>query len=151
MSLKAKDKYMSHNYNYCLLSAIYKLLQFGSAEFHYIGFKLNEKPYKLFTFTLRFNRILIGKNNFQSILPKSTLLISSSYVEKFIKNIIRSIFINQVIEISDAHNKCRFSVEQIEYLPGPQFREINYLKMLSPIVLSKVERREKGDQENFYS
>lgn len=152
--LNADCKLIPLNYNYYLSAAIYKLLQFGSPEFssflHDIGFRHNGKPYKLFTFALRFERVLINKNCIKLNSSKAQLLISSPLVEDFIRNLVIGTFSNQYIEISDTNYKSRFSIDQIESLPEPQFNEIEYFKMLSPMVLSTVEEKDNLKSQHFF-
>ena len=82
ITLKAdKGSLISFNYHYHLSAAIYRLLQFGSKEFsaflHDIGFKLNGKAYKLFTFALRFEKYTNLQNALRLDEPKAFLYISS--------------------------------------------------------------------------
>jgi len=55
------SKSLTVNYNYPLSSAIYNLLRLGSSEFsaflHDIGFPLNDRKYKLFTFAFGTSRL----------------------------------------------------------------------------------------------
>ncbi|MEW6655068.1 MAG: hypothetical protein AB1394_16590, partial [Bacteroidota bacterium] len=133
------------NYNYFLSAAIYKLLRFGSPEFssflHDRGFVLNGKPYKLFTFALRFKKIQMEFDKIKLISPEAELFISSPLIENFIQNFVIGTFQVQSIEISNGSIKSSFDIISVESIPPPVFRRINYFRLLSPIVLSskKVE------------
>jgi CRISPR-associated endoribonuclease Cas6 len=154
LSLTTNDRLFPLNYNYYLSSAIYKLLHFGSPKFttflHDKGFQLNGKPYKLFSFALRFDHFLIGKNNLRLLSPQTYLFISSPLIEDFIQNFIIGTFEKQFIEINDRNYKCILAVSQIESLPEPKLKEINYFKMLSPMVLSTVEEKENVKSQHFF-
>lgn len=154
LSLTAKDKFFPLNYNYYLSAAIYKLLQFGSKKFssflHDIGFQLNGKQYKLFSFALRFNNALVGKNNFRLISPDVMLYISSPLIETFIQNFIIGSLQNQFLEISDGRTKSTLVINQIESLPEQIFQEINFFVLLSPLVLSTVNEIDNKKHQHYF-
>jgi len=129
------------NYNYPLSAAIYKLLQFGSAEFseflHEIGYQEKGKTYKLFSFALRFEKPpKISNNRFYLKSDKIFLIISSPLIESFIKNFVIGTFQNQVIEVVSENIKTILAVEQVETLPEPKFENSMYFTLLSPLVLA---------------
>jgi CRISPR-associated endoribonuclease Cas6 len=153
LTLSTQDKILPLNYNYFLSSAIYKLLRFGSEEFadflHDKGFQLNGKQYKLFTFALRFNRMLNNSKVIHLLSKKVTLYISSPLIDDFIQNFIIGTVEHQSFEISDGINKCKFSIQQVETIAQPEFKEINFFKMLSPMVLSTVEKDENKTHQHY--
>lgn len=68
--LTAKDcDKISVNYNYALSSSIYSFLKFVYPEFseflHKVGYKSDNKVYKLFTFTLKLGSTRIEGGNLQ--------------------------------------------------------------------------------------
>jgi len=154
LSLSTSDKLMPVNYYYYLSSAIYNLLQFGSPQFasflHDIGFKFNGKPYKLFCFSLRFNNFLISGNRIKLLSNNAFLYISSPLVDQFITNIILGSFENNSVELADSNYKCRFFISSVESLPDPSFNQINYFKLLSPIVLSTKKEKPDGSLSQYF-
>jgi len=128
------------NYNYSLSAAIYGLLRFGSAEFssflHDIGFESQNKTYKLFTFALRLRGYTIDEGSFNLINPNAYLYISTPLVDTFIQNFIIGTFEKQKMEINGSKGASIFTIEQVESLPEPQFKEQMKFKLLSPLVLS---------------
>ncbi|PJA95414.1 MAG: CRISPR-associated endoribonuclease Cas6 [Ignavibacteriales bacterium CG_4_9_14_3_um_filter_34_10] len=154
LTLFSQDEFFPLNYNYYLSSAIYKLLKFGSEEFsnflHDKGFQLKGKKYKLFTFALRFNQLLINSTNIRLLSNEATLFISSPLIDDFIRNFIIGTFEQQSIEIADGTNKCKFLINQVEAIPQPEFQEINHFKMLSPMVLSTVEENGNKTHQHYF-
>ena len=128
------------NYNYSLSSAIYNLLKFGSPEFstflHDIGYEANNKNYKLFSFALRLEEFTIDKDVFILKSANANLYISTPLVETFIQNFIIGTFEMQKLELTGSDSKTVFSIDQVENLPEPQFKEVMKFKLLSPLVLS---------------
>ncbi len=141
LSTSANAK-ISLNYTYSFTSAIYKLLQFGSPEFseflHDIGYEINGKKYKLFTFALRFNRFKIEGRNIRLITPEASLFISSPLIDKFIRNFVMGTFEKQVISVTNGSNQTDFLISQIESLSEPLFTDKMKFFLLSPMVLSTV-------------
>ena len=151
---KADGSTLSPNYFYSLSSAIYKLLHLGSHEFasflHDIGYKLNGRTYKLFCFAMRFDSIKIINGEIHMLEKGANLYITSPLIEEFIRNFIIGTFEEQKIEISDSRIKCTFIISQVQSQPEPDFQEINYFKMLSPMVLSTVEERDNNLHQHFF-
>jgi CRISPR-associated endoribonuclease Cas6 len=153
LTLKADEgNLISFNYHYHLSSAIYKLLQFGSKEFsaflHNIGYKLNGKTYKLFTFALRFEKYTNLQNAIRLDEPKSFLFISSPLIDEFIKNFVIGTFEKQIIDLTELNFPIRFKVISVEIIPPPNFYDEMYFKMITPLVLSTT--REFNGKINQY-
>ncbi len=142
LTLKIKgSRELPLNYNYPLSAAIYNLLQFGSAKFseflHDIGYQEKGKTYKLFSFALRFEKPpKISNNRFYLKSDIVFLIISSPLIESFIKNFVSGTFQNQVIEVVSENIKTILTVEQVETLPEPNFKNSMYFTLLSPLVLA---------------
>ena len=136
------------HYNYPLSAAVYSLLRFGSREFadflHDIGFRLNGKSYKMFTFALRFEHMRFEGNTIRMLAPHADLYISSPLVEEFINSVVMGTFEQQSIRIG----RAGLSVERIETLPVPRFGSREKFTMLSPLVLST--RRERDGKPHQY-
>lgn len=140
------------NYNYIFSSVIYKFLKLGSPEFayflHNIGFKLEGKKYKLFTFAVRFNNFIIDKREIILNNPNIELFISTPLVDDFIKNFVIGSFKlkNDELKIADIN----FRINSIETLPEINFTEEMKFTLLSPMVLStkKEYELENGHQKS---
>jgi len=147
-----KNSSIPVNYNYPLSSAIYNLLRLGSSEFssflHDIGFKQNNKIYKLFTFALRFENAYIKGNSFILKSPNALLYISSPLIDTFIQTFIIGTFESQSIEIIDKNHNALFQITQVETLPEIKFKDVADFIPYSPIVLSV--KRETGNQFRQY-
>lgn len=135
-------KPLSYNYHYQFSSAIYLLLKFSSPEFskflHDIGYKLNGKPYKLFTFSVKFENYKSTKEGILPLSPNLTLTISSPKIEDFIKNFVIGSFERQFFFISLGGDEHKFIIKNMELLPEPTFNTEMSFTLNSPMVLSTV-------------
>lgn len=143
------SKSLTVNYNYPLASAIYNLLRLGSSEFsaflHDIGFPLNGRKYKLFTFALRFEKISIEGKNIVLLSPDATLIISTPLIDDFIKNLVIGSFEQQFIKVNDV----KFIIKFAEILPDRSFNECAKFQLLSPLVLS-TRRIHNGKEHQYF-
>jgi CRISPR-associated endoribonuclease Cas6 len=141
------------NYNYPLSSAIYNLLRFGSPEFssflHDIGFSLNGKKYKLFSFALRFEKMKISENEIKMLEPDAYLFVSSPLIDEFIQNFVIGTFGKQEIEIYGNHKNAVFSISQVETIAEPKINCSQSFRLLSPLVLS-TKREYNGQLKQYY-
>ena len=148
-----ENSYLSLNYFYPLSAALYNLLRFGSPEFssflHDIGFKLNGKTYKLFTFALRFEQFKIHDSTIKLLSPFAQLFISSPLIENFIQSFVIGTFESQKIEIVSPAHKTTFLINQVESLPEITFRDEMKFKLLSPMILS-TKRIHNGKLKPYY-
>ena len=144
---------LTPNYNYQLSSAIYNLLRLGSTEFssylHDIGFNTNGKRYKLFTFALRFEKMIMTNGKIIIEDPNASLFISSPLIDDFVKNFLIGTFEKQSIEIFDREAVVKFIIRQAEIIPCPEFVSQMKFKLLSPLVLSSY-REHKGQMKQHY-
>ncbi len=145
---------LTANYNYPLSAAIYSLLKFGSPEFssflHDIGYRMNGKTYKLFSFALRFDRFKIVNQNIKLIEPTVNLIITSPLIEDFIQNFVIGTFEQQRIELFESGVKSIFEIEQVESLPPITFNGKTKFILLSPLILSTKETRNGKLQQQYY-
>lgn len=145
---------ISLNYNYALSSAIYSLLRFGSSEFsaflHQIGYKSDNKTYKLFTFTLKFESTQLTGNYLSFKSPKAYLYISSPMIEDFIKNFVIGTFEQKKIEIYSDYINTVFNIDEAELIPPPIFNDNMYFKMISPMVLSTYKIIDGENSQYFF-
>ncbi|HMU43694.1 MAG TPA: CRISPR-associated endoribonuclease Cas6 [Ignavibacteriaceae bacterium] len=141
------------NYNYQLSSAIYNLLRFGSAEFsrflHDNGFTIDGKKYKLFSFSLRFEKIELKDSHLILKSSKIKLHISSPLIDTFIQNFVIGTFENRAIEITDKDQTISFKIIFAEILPEPAFGNKMKFVLLSPMVLSTLIER-SGRMQQYY-
>lgn len=137
-----QTKKLPFNYHYQFSSAIYLLLKFGSPEFsdylHNIGYKLNGKQYKLFTFSLKFEKYTTNQNEILLESPRLYLTISSPKIEEFIKNFVVGSFERTFFYISFGGDEHKFLIKNMELLPEPEFSDEMSFILNSPIVLSTV-------------
>jgi len=143
IKLYAKDnKIIPYNYQYQFSSALYLLLKFGSKEFseflHNQGYKLNGKPYKLFSFAVQFEQFTSQKNYITLESPYLYLYVSSPIVDEFIKNFVIGTFERTFFYFSSGGNEIKFLINNMELLPQPDFETETKFKLLSPLVLSTV-------------
>lgn len=144
---------LTYNYYYLLSAAIYKLLRLSSPEFssflHDIGYKLNGKSYKLFTFALRFESFK-AKNSYINLLSKKAYLyISAPLIDEFIQNFIQGTFEYRTIELATKETKNIFEITLIETLQEAEFSDEMYFRLLSPVILS-TKKEEMGILRQYY-
>jgi CRISPR-associated endoribonuclease Cas6 len=140
LKLKTNSKVITLNYNYFLSAAIYKMLQFSSPQFakflHSKGYRLNGRMYKLFSFALGFEKISVADPIITLLSPAATLYVTSPMVDDFIRNFVIGTLQNRSIDVIEGIYRTSFEIEQIETVPMPAFGEVNYFKMISPLVIS---------------
>jgi CRISPR-associated endoribonuclease Cas6 len=139
--LPINSTHLNVNYNYSLSAAIYNLLRFSSKDFseylHDVGFSIDGKSYKLFSFALKFNSyIKINKNKIILDNKPIQIFISSPLADDFIKNFVLGSLNSQRIELVTEDVKTIFDIQTIESLPEPKFNNVNKFRLLSPLVLS---------------
>ena len=137
------------NYFYPFSAAIYNLLKLSSPEFstflHDIGFQSNGRQYKLFTFALKFERIVIQEKNMILFSPETTLIISTPLIDDFIKNFVIGTFEQQFLMV----NNTKFNIKFAEILPDISFSETSKFRSMSPLVLS-TKRIHNGKEHQHY-
>jgi CRISPR-associated endoribonuclease Cas6 len=147
------NSFLNFNYFYPLSAAVYKLLKFGSPEFssflHDIGYKLNGKSFKLFTFALRFEKFKIQNSSIKLLSTTSYLYISSPLVDDFIQNFVIGTFESQKIEIAASGSKSIYAINQVESMPEIVFKEEMKFKLLSPLILS-TKKEHNGKLKPYY-
>ncbi|HEU5364002.1 MAG TPA: CRISPR-associated endoribonuclease Cas6 [Hanamia sp.] len=151
------DKYNSvlpANYQYPLSSAIYKIIQQAdeqySAFLHNDGYRLSSgKSFKLFSFSdLKVPYSIRGDRFLLNGIP-ATLTIGF-HIDEAASNFIKGLFINQQIEIADRISGAKFSVSEVQLLPGfissltNEESEI-ILQPLSPLVVGRKNARGNYD------
>lgn len=131
------------NYNYFLSSAIYKLLEFGKPEFskflHDRGYSIDNKSYKLFTFSLQINNFNVKQGKIEFLSPSANLFVSSPIIDDFLKGMVIGAFRKKTFSLIIEEKNYTFSIEQIEEVPKPSIEDGMKFTLLSPLVLSTHE------------
>jgi CRISPR-associated endoribonuclease Cas6 len=154
IELQAKQtEKLPFNYHYQFSSAIYLLLKFGSPEFseylHNIGYKLNGKQYKLFTFSLSFENYTTTKNEIILKSPSIFLTVTSPKIDEFIKNFVIGSFERTFFYISFGGDERKLLIKNMELLPEPVIKEEMNFSLKSPLVLSTM-KEYKGKISTYY-
>lgn len=134
------------SYSYELSSVIYRILSRSGSGYsswlHDNGFKLNGKPFKLFTFSrLHIPRFHI-EGEFIRLLSDTVTWQLSFLPERSTQEFIRGVFLNQAFELGVRGANVSFVVQQVSVAPSPNFSETMEFETLSPICISL--RREDG-------
>lgn len=131
------------NYQYELSSAIYNILSKSSSGYaywlHENGFSVDNKKFKLFTFShLVIPRYSIDREN-------QRLVIQSDFVEWYLtflpekstQRFVEGIFMQQHFQLGDRYSKVEFWVREVEMMPPILYKEEMCFETLSPICVSQ--------------
>lgn len=145
--LSHKPILLSTTYNRALQGMIYNLLDDEYREFlHDKGYSLNDRRFKLFTFSK-----LLGRYSYRGsyiIFDRYVSLIISSLIREFIENICNNLLRNGEIEI-EINKVC---VEGIEFISEPEITDNVTIYTLSPIVVySTLFTRDNRKKTYYYS
>ena len=150
-----QNSILPFNYQYYLASAIYKLLLKVSPAY---GQFLHDKGYpaitgrlmKLFTFSKLFiPNSRITKYGLTTCDSSPWILyISSPMIQDFIKNFVKGILEESKIELKIQNFLLLLRVEEINFIPEPNFKFENNFRTLSPIVLSTI--IDRNGKKNIY-
>ncbi|MDR2475806.1 MAG: CRISPR-associated endoribonuclease Cas6 [Bacteroidales bacterium] len=132
---------MPLNYQYELSAFIYRAIAHADGEYaewlHENGFRLNNRPFKLFTFSHFFiPKYLIDREH-------GCIRINSERVEWFVsflpetstETFISGLFAEQVFQIGNRQSVVQFRVERIEALQPPVFERQMSFRTLSPVCI----------------
>ncbi|AFH48903.1 Putative RAMP superfamily DNA repair protein [Ignavibacterium album JCM 16511] len=141
------------NYHYQFSSAIYLLLKFGSPEFsdflHNIGYKVNGRQYKLFSFAVKFEQYKTTQREIILESPRLNLTVTSPKIDEFIKNFVIGSFERTFFNISIGGSEHKFLIRNMELLPEPDFINEMSFTMTSPMVLSTL-KEFNGKTSTYY-
>lgn len=141
-----KDAYgntLPINYQYELSSFVYTAINRSNARYstwlHQNGFAVNNKYFRLFTFS----NLLIPKYSING----DRLIIESTAVdweiaflpEQSTEEFIKGIFSEQAFTVGDRQSKVQFRVAGIELMPEPDFRVTAIFNTLSPVCITRHE------------
>ena len=131
------------NYNHALSSLIYRLIQESDSIYstflHNKGYEINNKHYKLFTFSLLQPEYYIVEGSNMSIEGKVYLYISSP-MKEFLLSLIESLTKYPVIRIGTG----QFKVINIEATADPSFTRQMKFKCISPLTISTAYMNENS-------
>lgn len=148
-----RDVELNVNYYYQLSSAIYLLLKFGSEDFaaflHDRGYSLNGKSFKLFSFALQFNKMIIIGSKIKMLNPNATLFVCAPFLDEFIKTFVIGSFNRTFLNLNFGPDTIKFRIKNMELLPEPIFTPVMEFKLYSPIVLS-VRKDFRGKEDAHY-
>lgn len=154
LNLKTLDKTITHNYYYYLSAAIYKVLKLGSPEFseflHQNGYNIGQKKFKLFTFSLRFDKYSVEPDYIRILSRNARLIVSSPLFSKFFDNFVLGLFKLQSISIVSKTTRTNFIIDSVEKMDEPSFS--NYEKFIpyTPLVLSKGISNTYNKLDHYY-
>lgn len=130
------------NYQYLISSWIYKVLHESDADFaswlHEQGYTLNGKSYKHFCFSmLRPKRYHIhSKEKVFELVEGPTDLILSFNIDKAVKDMVKGLFQNNMIQWTSGSFNLLGMVTQVQLLAAPEFRATMGFRTLTPICIS---------------
>ncbi len=129
-----------YNYNYELQNIIYRLIDNSSPEFssflHSTGYVVDNRPFKLFTFSKLFFKNCYRNDSGFSNVSSFDLLFSTAIQESY-EHLVLGIFSNQQFTFHFSNNhSVTATITSVESLPEPKFvSEMNFI-VLSPVVIS---------------
>lgn len=153
LDVQKDDNLLPLNYQYPLSAWIYKIInkadQVYARWLHEEGHKIENKQFKLFTFSQIFLEKYRINEDRLLIESDSAELYISFYAEKTLENFIIGLFQDQQLQIRDRKSQAAFTVKTVESLPEPQFSDQMTFRCLSPLCLSKTVRK-NGKKSPFY-
>lgn len=138
---KAFGNRLPLNYQYELSSFIYRAIARSDKDYaswlHSNGFRLDGKPFKLFTFS----NLIVPAYGIEK--EEARLRIDSNQVEWLVsflpeastERFVRGIFSEQTFQIGDKKSVVQFHVERIEVLSPPAFYSEMTFRTLSPVCI----------------
>jgi CRISPR-associated endoribonuclease Cas6 len=126
------------NYQYELSAFVYRSIAQADRDYalwlHENGFRLNGKPFKLFTFgNLNIPQYKIDKNSDRIRIESDRVEWLVSFLpEASTEKFVHGLFSEQVFQIGDKKSVVQFRIEQIEALPTPTFDPEMRFRTLSP-------------------
>ena len=142
---KALGNVLPLSYQYELSAFIYRTIAQADREYsfrlHDNGFRLQGRPFKLFTFS----NLLIPQYKIDK--EQGRIRIESDRIEWLVSFLPETstgkfafgLFSEQVFQIGDKKSTVQFRIERVELLPDPVFESRMMFKTLSPVCLSLKE------------
>ena len=135
------------NYQYELSSAIYKMMSKGDADYaswlHDNAFRVDNKTFKLFTFSRLSAPFIIDKNRARLVFKSDFVTWNIAFLpERSTKEFVTGIFKNQSFEIGDSMSGATFQVSEIQIMPELRYNADTIFETMSPVCISH--RNENG-------
>lgn len=146
-----KNRSLPINYQYELSAAIYRILSQSDDAYatwlHENGFEVDNKKFKLFTFSnLQIPKYEIDKEYGRIRILSDEVFWKISFLpDKSTKEFIKGVFNKQMFSVGDKISRVDFVVQDIELFPEVKFADKDIFRTLSPIVVSL--RNEVGRHE----
>ncbi len=143
LSVDSRLNVLPINYQYPVSAWIYHTIHAGNSDFsrwlHEQGYSLENRRFKLFTFSDMFNhpRWKRFDDRIKIFSGRADLQISF-YVEEAVEHFIIGLFQNQRFTIGDRHSKAQFDVQTVQRLADPQFKSEMTFRCLSPICITRT-------------
>jgi CRISPR-associated endoribonuclease Cas6 len=147
---QGSQRFLPLNYQYELSAAIYRIIHRGNSEFssflHNQGYRVGERPFRLFTFSRLFldtQKTHPTRGRIEHIGQHAEVQVSF-LIDRAAEEFIKGVFWNEEIFIGDQISGATYQVICIEACPVPLFREIMSYRCLSPILI-KQKRPDGGE------
>ena len=145
-----KGRTIPINYQHELSSAIYRIFSNGNADYaswlHNNGFQIENKRFKLFTFSRLIVPYGIDKEKARLILKSTKIEWYITFLpEKSTKEFIEGIFKDQQFEIADTISGAAFRINEIQIVPELDYTHDTVFATLSPICISRKNEQGKTD------
>lgn len=140
---KERGTVLPINYQYELSSWIYKVLNEGDPVFsewlHENGYKTNDKPFKLFTFSNLIIPLYKVDNDRINILSDKITLIISFLPDEAIEPFILGLFKDRRLIVGDKKSQVAFEISQVTGLPPLSFERKMIFRTISPIFVDEYD------------
>ncbi|MDR3217962.1 MAG: CRISPR-associated endoribonuclease Cas6 [Dysgonamonadaceae bacterium] len=146
---KAFGNQLPLNYQYELSAFVYRSIAQADRDYalwlHENGFRLEGKPFKLFTFSnLLITQYKIDKNSDRIRIESDRVEWLVSFLpETATEKFVHGLFSEQVFQIGDKKSVVQFRIAQIEVLPMPTFEPEMRFRTLSPASISYRKEEER--------
>jgi CRISPR-associated endoribonuclease Cas6 len=143
---------LSLNYHYALQAVIYKVLERADPVFshwlHEQGYEASGKKFKLFTFSeLRGVPFTLDKHTQTICFRGNSLTWQVSFcVDEGMEKFVTGLFQNQTLEVITPDGRMQLTVQNVEILTPPPFRETMRFKATMPICISEQTLTDKQPQ-----
>ncbi|SEG40814.1 CRISPR-associated endoribonuclease Cas6 [Algoriphagus boritolerans] len=141
-------RFIPINYQYELSSAIYRVIERGNEDFsaflHDEGYRLGNKPFRLFTFSRVFldkQRVHINQGRIEHLGTRAELWVSF-LIDRAAEEFIKGLFLGQQFFLGDQISGVNYQVSKIEATAPVYFQRNMYYRCLSPILIK--EKRAAG-------
>lgn len=146
------QRFIPINYQYELSSAIYRVIERGSKDFstflHEVGYRLGNRPFRLFTFSRVFldkQRVHVNQGRIEHLGVKAVLYVSF-LIDQAAEEFIKGLFLGQQFFLGDQISGVNYEVSKIEAATPVHFQRNMHYRCLSPIL---IKEKRAGGGENY--